>query len=197
MLFIKKNESLKNDSTNKLKILKKSFFLSQLIIQLKNTINYQYSTFHYIDQIIDDEIYNVIIRSNSYKASNISNIFNVILQRLVHQLISTLSRLFNKCYNIKYCFQIFKNSITIVLKKSKSDNSKKSRNYYEIKSYRSITLLKILNKALKSIIARKMTYIAKKHDLLFENHMKNRRYKSIEYVIHALMKKIIITCVKT
>ena len=103
ILFIrKKDESLKDNSMNKLKILKKSFFSPQFTIQLKDTINYQYPTPHYTNQITNDEIYNVIMRSDLYKASDISSILNVILQRLIHQLTSTLSRLFNKCYNIKY-----------------------------------------------------------------------------------------------
>ena len=69
---------------------------------------------------------------------------------------------------------------------------KKFRNYHEIKLYRSITLLKTLNKTLKSIIIRKLTYITKKHNFFFENYIKDCRSKLIEHVIHALIKKIII-----
>ena len=191
MSSIKKNELLKNDAIKKLKILNESFFSSQSIIELKNTINYQYSTFYYIDQITNNEIYNVIMKSNSYKILNNSNIFNVILQQLMHQFFSTFLRLFNKCYNLNYCFKTFKNFITIVFKKSNNDNIEKFRDYHEIKLYQLITLLKTLNKTLKSIIARKITYITKKHDLLFESYIKNRRCKSTKHVIHALMKKII------
>ena len=148
--------------------------------------------FFYINQITNNEIHNVIMKSNFYKILNVSNIFNVILQRLIHQLISKFSRLFNKCYNIKSCFQTFKNSITIIFKKSNNDNSKKNLNYHEIKLYRSITLLKTLNKTIKLITIRKLTYITKKHNFFFENYMKNRRCKLIEHVIHTLIKKIII-----
>ena len=69
----------------------------------------------------------------------------------------------------------------------------KSRDYQKNKSYRSITLFETLKKTLKSIIIRKITYIIEKHTLLFENHMKKRRYKLTKHVIHALIKFIIIS----
>ena len=187
----KEDGSLEDNSMNKLKILKKSFFPPQPTVQLEDTINYQYPTPHYTGQITDDEIYNAIMRPGPYKAPGISGIPNVILQRLVHQLTPALSRLFNKCYNIGYCPQAFRNSITIVLKKPESGNPEEPRDYHEAKSYRPIALLETLGKALESIIARKMTYIAEKHGLLPEGHMGGRRCRSTEHAIHALVEKII------
>ena len=127
----KKNESLKNETEKKLKILKKVFFFSSFTAQMKNTINYQYFTSHYINRITYEKIHNVITKSNSYKTSNSSSIFNSILQLLMHEIISILLLLFNKCYDTKYCSKTFKNSITIILKKSKNIDSKK--NYVIIK----------------------------------------------------------------
>ena len=128
------------------------------------------------------------------KASNSSNIFNSILQLLMHEITSILLSLFNKCYDTEYCSKTFKNSITIILRKSKNiDSEKKSRDYQKNKSYRSIALLKTLKKTLKLIITRKITYITEKHTLLSENHMKERRCKSTKHVVHALIKFIIIS----
>ena len=190
----KKNESLKNEAKKKLKILKKAFFSSSLIAQMKNTINYQYFTSHYTNRITYEKIHNVITKSSSYKASSSSSILNSILQLLMHEITSILLSLFNKCYDTEYCSKAFKNSITIILRKSKNiDSKKKSRDYQKSKSYRSIALFKTLKKALKSIIIRKITYIAEKHTLLFENHMKERRCKSTKHVVHALIEFIIIS----
>ena len=143
----KKKRIIKKRSKKKLKKLKKVFFFSSFTTQMKNTINYQYFTLHYTNRITYEKIHNVITKSNSYKISNSSNIFNSILQLLMYEITSILLLLFNKCYDTKYCSKTFKNSITIILKKLKNiDSKKRSRDYQKSKLYRSITLLETFKK---------------------------------------------------
>ena len=133
------------------------------------------------------------MKSSSHKAPGPSGIPNSILQLLVHQLTSVLLPLFNKCYDSGYCLQAFKNSIAIVLRKPKNtDPEEKPRDYQESKLYRPIALFETVKKALKSIIARKIAYIAKKHNLLPEGYMGRRRCRSTEHVVHTLVEFITI-----
>ena len=68
--------------------------------------------------------------------------------------------LFQACLDIGYYPRKFKEARTIILKKPLKPD------YSEVKAYRPITLLYILGKALKTIIAKILSDYVKEYDLL-------------------------------
>ena len=172
-------------------IIKKKIFFSSSQTNLKNIISYNYSTNISTKMITKQEIKTIIEKSQSFKISKSKNISNKILQFLMNLLILSLFMIFNACLNIEYCSLTFRNFVIIILKKTKNDDFNEFRNYFEFKSYKSITLFETLKKAMKIILIKKITYLAKIYELFFKNHMRNRKCISTKYVIHLLIKRII------
>lgn len=125
-------------------------------MRLNDTINYKYSFSLKSNNIIEIKIIKTIKKFNSYKTSNFTNISNRVIQLLIFIIFFELHMLFNACYNINYCSKTFKNSITMTLKKFKNNDFEKFRNYSKSKLYRSIALLKILNKIFEIIMTSKI-----------------------------------------
>ena len=85
------------------------------------------------------------------------------------------------------CHPHFKASTTIVLKKpNKGDYSK-------VKSYRPITLLDTLSKALESVLAKRISYLAIQHNLLPKMHIRGRKSTSVEHAVHLAVERIYTT----
>ena len=102
---------------------------------------------------------------------NIGNIqivvgdFNLHLQRLLPQLTPHLVQLYNASMDLQYCPKHFKQSETVVLPKP----GKKDLTI--AKSYRPISLLDTLGKALESILAQRIAIAVEKHRLLPKGHL--------------------------
>lgn len=91
----------------------------------------------------------------SKKALGVDQITYLILKLLNEQLFPYLYRYFNNNFFLGYCRVYFLVSITVVIRKpSKPD-------YIIPKVYYPIALLNILKKALKFILAKRITYLAK------------------------------------
>ncbi len=113
-----------------------------------------------IKLIEKNEIQKIIKRCKSNNASKSNDISNRILKIFINKLISHLLNLFRVCAKQNYHSFCFKKAYIIALKKS----NKKS--YTNIKTYKSIVFLNILDKVLKSIITQRINDLTKTHDLL-------------------------------
>ncbi len=102
----------------------------------------------------------------------------------MNKLISHLLNLFRVCVELSYHLLCFRETHIIALKKSRK------KNYTNIKTYKSIVLLNILNKALKSIIAQRINNLTKAHDLLSINQMSERKNRSCETTLELLIEQI-------
>ncbi len=102
------------------------------------------------------------------KASNVSEISNKALQANLTELISVLMSLFNACMIHKYHLKQFKNTQTIMLCKSKKSD------YINLKTYQLIALLDIMNKALESIMIKRLNDITETHHMLLNAQIKMR-----------------------
>ncbi len=120
-------------------------------------------------RISEDEVRQTIKRIKADKASDISDISNRVLQTDLAELISILTSLFNACVTHRYHSKQFKKTQTIVLRKSKKSD------YTDSKTYWFIALLDIMNKALKSIMTKRLSDIAETHHMLSDAQMKARR----------------------
>ena len=190
---IKKHENhMKNDSIEKLRLLKKSFFFSFSTMRLKNIIKFNYSTSLSSNDITKMKIMKIIKKFNLFKTSRFFDISNRIIQLLISLLLFELHIFYNVCYAKNYCSKIFKNSITMMLKKFENDDLENSRDYSKLKSYKLITLLKILNKMYEIIMTTKIAWMIEIYNFLSRNHMKSRKCTFTEHAMHSLMKKITI-----
>ena len=77
-------------------------------------------------------------------------------------LSNEIERLCTACLKLRYHLKEFRTAVTVVLRKPKK------LNYSDPAAYRSIALLKTLNKILESIVAKRFSKLAEKHRILSE-----------------------------
>jgi hypothetical protein len=78
----------------------------------------------------------------------------------------------------------FKKTITIILRKLKK------RNYLKLLSFRFIILLNTLSKMLESIILKRLCYIVKAYNTLFDTQIKIRRQRLIDTTLQLITKNM-------
>ena len=81
-------------------------------------------------------------------------------------LLLTFVQLFQTCLTLSYHSRKFKKTKTVVLCKSNKEN------YTVLKIYRLIALLNTLSKALKKLIAIRLTALTEKHKLLYNKQIR-------------------------
>ena len=96
----------------------------------------------------------------------------------------TLFILFNTNFHYSYYLKYFRRAFTISLKKSEKDN------YSTAKFYRLITLLNIIEKALKSAIANYIFKLIEKHFLLLKENLNIKKAVLTDIVIYILIERI-------
>lgn len=96
-----------------------------------------------------------------------------------------LTPVFQACSELAYHLCVFKKAHTIALKKPLSKHD-----YTNSKAYKPIVPLNTLGKAFESIIAKKITYLAKTYKLLPETQMKARSGQSTESALELLTEQI-------
>jgi hypothetical protein len=127
--------------------------------------------------ITENEIRQTIKRCKSNNASKSDDISNRIFKIFIDKLMSHLISLFRAYVALNYHLRCFRETHIIALKKSKK------KNYTNVKAYKSIALLNTFDKALKSVIARRISDLTKTHDLLSVNEMNERKSRSCETVL--------------
>jgi len=130
------------------------------------------------------ELQEAILRASVNKASEPDRIPNQILHLALPQLLPLLLPLYNLCMEHSHHCEAFRHSVTVVLQKpNKSD-------YQQAKAYRSVALLNTLGKALESVIARRLSYMAETHQLLPKTLLGGQRMIFTEHTIHMLLEQI-------
>jgi hypothetical protein len=175
-----------NDFNFKTKFLIELFFFDTINVNLSDISTYNYSNavnkmFELIDK---NEIKRTIKRCKSNNASKSNDISNRVLKILVNKLISHFLSLFRICVELNYHSFCFRKTHIIALKKSRK------KNYTNLKIYRSIVLLNIFDKTLKSIIAQRINDLTKTHDLLSINQINKRRNRSCETTLELFIEQI-------
>jgi hypothetical protein len=162
------------------------FFSNTIEIDFIDILNFNY--FNVVSKsslfITKNEIRQTIKRYKSNNASKFDDISNRIFKIFVDKLMSHLMNLFRACVALNYHFRCFRETHIITLKKSRK------KNYTNVKAYKSIALLNTFDKALKSMIARRISDLTKIHDLLSVNQMNERKNRSCETVLKLLTKQI-------
>ncbi len=170
--------SLKSDDFNhtanlfeeKTEMLRKKFFLSSSQTDISDILkSFILLTVAFNAVLSQDEMRQMIQWIKVDKASDAFKISNKVLQMNLMKLTSILISLFNACVIHKYYLKQFKKTQMIVLHKSKKSD------YIDSKMYQFIVLLDIMNKALKSIMIRRLNNIAETHHMFSNAQMRTRR----------------------
>ncbi len=134
--------------------------------------------------IQENEIKQTIKRCKSNNVSKSDDISNRILKILCTKIMFSLINLFRACIKLNYHSLCFRIAHIIVLKKLNK------KNYSNVKTYRLIILLNTLNKILKSIITRRISSLAKTHDMFSIFQMNDRKNRNCETALKLLIEQI-------
>ena len=169
------NENIVITTTKKTtKLLFKTHFSSSFIMILNDIIN-----FDYVNHVFDDEslknkeINRVIKKTISNKILNFNDISNEVIRSAMKIIDEQIRSLFERCFHDEMQLIYFKRIATILLRKSSN------RDYANSKSYKSIALLNILSKTLKSIILKRIRYVIKTHATLLNMQMRIKNNDSL------------------
>jgi len=165
--------------------LQEKFFLSLFQTDINNiTDSFIFLTVSSDLRISENKVRQTIKRVKANKALNVLNILNKVLQTDLAELISILTNLFNVCVTYRYHSKQFKKAQTIVLCKSKKSD------YTDSKIYRLIALLNIMSKALKLIMTKRLSNIAKTHHMLSDAQMRVRCKRFVILTLNLLVNQI-------
>jgi hypothetical protein len=155
----------------KTRLLSKLFFSNTTKTDFFDMSNFNYSNLvlKSIFFITKNDIKQTIKRCKSNNASKLDDIFNRIFKTLINKLMLHLINLFRVCAALNYHSRCFRETHIIILKKLDK------KNYTNIKTYKSIALLNILDKTFESIIARRINDLTKAHDFFSSIKWKNAR----------------------
>ncbi len=174
------------DFAFKTKMMHKHFFSNTTKMNLSDLQIFIYrSTIAEMKSSIQkNEFKQVIKRCKSNSVSKFDDISNKILKILCTELMFFLMNLFQVCVELNYHSRCFKIAHIIIFKKLNK------KNYFDVKTYRFITLLNTLNKILKSIITRRINNLAKTHDMLFASQMSDRKSRNCETTLKLFIEQI-------
>jgi hypothetical protein len=167
-------------------MLTKQFFSKTVEIDLNDMTNFNYRdvVVKTTSLISENEVRQIIKKCKLDSASNSNEISNRILKALIEKLLSSFTSLFRACAEHDYHSLCIREVNIIVLKKSNKSN------YTNLKTYRFIALLNTIDKALESIIARRISTFAEIHEMLFATQMKKRRKRICETTLKLFIKQI-------
>ena len=180
----KPDRELAHQACEKAETLHQSFFPPPLRADLTDINGYEYPQPIECPEITPSETERAVRRATPNKAPGTDDITNGILHQVLDILLPSLHKLFNACLQQGYCPVYFKETITVALRKPGKDD------YTQPKSYRPITLLNTLGKALEAIVAQRLTYLADAYHLLPSRHTGGRKLASTDHTIHLLLQRI-------
>lgn len=175
---------LETDATKKLEMFKQAFFPPPPEVDLTDTRGFEYPSPIQLPPITLREVTEAIRRMPGKKAPGKDTIPSHLLHRISPYIAKPLQDLYNACLRLHYCPQHFRESITVTLRKPRKSD------YGQLKSYRPVALLNTLGKVMESILARRLSYVVEKHNLLPSQHMGGRRGVSTEQAVHVLLERI-------
>ena len=169
---------------DKARLLKESFFPKPPETNLDDIANTTYPAQIELPPITQQEVEDAISEVPPDKAPGPDNIPNRILKMGSLIIVPHLTRIFEWSIKLGYCPEHFRKSTTIVLRKPGKDN------YTVPKSYRPIALLNTIGKLMDRIVAKRLSYLVEKHQLLPQDHIGGRPLKSTEHALHSMVQKV-------
>jgi hypothetical protein len=164
-------------------VFREAFFPVPPEADLEDIQDAQYHSQIGMPQITDKEVSDAIQAESPLKAPSPDGIANKALQAGGAQLAPHLTRVFNQSLHLGYCPAHFRESTTVVLRKPGKDN------YTALKSYRPIALINTTGKIIDTVIAQRLSYLAKSHHVLPPTHIGGRKMRSTKHALHAVTHK--------
>ncbi len=177
-------EGLITAPEGKAKVFKETFFPTLPEADLADLKEYLYSPSVEWDSLEEHEIVNAIKRAALNKAPGTDGTPNRVLKIALPIILPLLLPLYNACWTLGYHPKLFRESKTVVLRKSAKGD------YTQPKAYRPIALLNTLGKALESIMAARISFAAEEFDLLPRRHMGGRKARGTEHALQVLLELI-------
>jgi hypothetical protein len=185
MLTLKFNDLTTETFDEKAKMFKSVFFSTSSSMKLDDISRSFY--FRFIEcslSITKREMLKIIKRIALDKISSFDEIINKLFKICAFIMMQLLISLFVVCIQQTYHSKAFKKVNIITLKKVDK------KDYTISKTYRLIALLNIIEKILKFIMSKKISWITKTHRLLFDTFMKCRKNRSTETILKFLTEQI-------
>ena len=148
------NETSATELEEKAELLHTTFFSTLLKADLSNIENYKYSEPLQMLLIAEQKLSKVILQVSDSKAPESDSILNHILYLTLFYILLQLLLLYNQCLKSRIHLEAFKHSITVVLWKSNKED------YRLVKVYRPVALLNTLRKTMKSVMVRRISWMA-------------------------------------
>ena len=139
-----------------------NFFLKKSQMNLNNMKNFEYKqAVKSFSQIIKNDILNIINKQKKFNTFNINETLNVFFKAIKKSFAKIITALTQTCWQLIYYFKHFCQIRTVAFCKIK-------KNFY-INSHfwKSIILLNIIKKIMKTITAKQIQKMTKKHNMLF------------------------------
>jgi hypothetical protein len=185
MFIFKFNDLTIETFDEKTKMFKNVFFSTSSSIEFDDISRLFYLRFIECSfSITKREMLKIIKRIALDKISNFDEIINKLLKIYVFIMMQLFISLFIICIQQTYHSKAFKKVNIITLKKIDK------KDYTISKTYRSIALLNIIEKILKFIMSKKISWITKRHRLLFDTFMKCRKNRSIKTILKFFIEQI-------
>jgi hypothetical protein len=178
MLIFKFDDLTIETFDEKAKMFKNVFFSTSSSIELDDiSRSFYFRSIECFFSITKQKMLKIIKLIAFNKISSFDEIINKLFKICVFIMMQLLISLYIVCIQQTYHSKAFKKINIITLKKI-------NKNDYTIsKTYRSIILLNIVEKILKFIMNKKISWIIKTHRLLFDTFMKCRKNRSIETIL--------------
>ena len=179
-----KQGQLITQSEGKAKALLEAFFPPPVQADIDDIGTQPYPPHFNLGPITKWEVSRAITQAASNKAPGPDGIPANILKLTYRELMPVLLKLFQSSLRTGYYPRLLKESTTVVLRKPGKDD------YSQPKAYRPIALLNTIGKLLETIIARRMSALAERRDMLPDTHMGGRRLRSTDHACHYLVERI-------
>ena len=148
----------------------KIYFSFSSIIFMNNIKKFVYFSSTKDDETVTcREIMKIVYKINLNKMSKVNEIINKTLRQFARVIIEQIHFLFDRCIKESIQSSHFKKIFIIILRKSDK------KNYTKSSLYKSIALLNILNKMLKSIVSKHFRYIVETLSTFLNIQMKARK----------------------
>ncbi len=168
----------------KAELLRAAFFPTPPEADLSDIENYEYPEPLQMPLIAEQELSKAILQAPGSKAPGPDGIPNSILHLTLPHILPQLLPLYNQCLKSGIHLEAFKRSTTVVLRKPNKGD------YRLAKAYRPVALLNTLGKAMESVMARRISWMAETYQLLPRTLLGGRKGVSTEHAVHTLMEVI-------
>lgn len=170
--------------SEKTSLFRDAFFPTPPEANLSDIWNARYDDQIAMPDITEKEVLDSIQAASPLKAAGPDGIPDKVLQEASYMLVGHLTAIMNVSLQLGYCPTHFRNSTTVVLRKPGKDN------YTVPKTYRPIALLNTIGKAMDEVIARRLSYLAERHQVIPRMHIGGRKLRSTEHGLHAVVEGI-------